>query len=75
MILRILLVFLLVGLFVLVFVIPMAKGRIVYGDRNAVDFKGNHDLRTLPPNPNVMRLGARLDHVMDEQQRISYGLE
>lgn len=73
--LRIVLVILLVALFVLVFVIPMTKRRIVSQDRNQMYFKGNHDPRTLPPNELAMRIGARLEHVMDEQQRISYGLE
>ena len=73
--LRIVLVVLLVVLFVLVFVIPMTKRRIVMQDRNQMVFKGNHNPRTLPPNALAMRIGAKLDHVMDEQQRISYGLE
>lgn len=73
--LRIVLVILLVAMFVLVFVIPMTKRRIVSQDRNQMYFKGNHDPRTLPPNELAMRIGARLEHVMDEQQRISYGLE
>ena len=81
MFLRLLLVLLLVLLFVFVFVIPMAKRRVVSQDRNQMYFKGNHDpLRssaayTLPPDPLAMRIGARLEKVMDEQQRISYGLE
>ena len=73
--LRSVLVILLVILFVVVFVIPMAKRRIVSQDRNQMYFKGNHDPRTLPPNALAMRIGAKLEHVMDEQQRISYGLE
>jgi len=68
-------VLVLVLLFVLVFVIPLAKRRIVSQDRNQMIFKGNHDLRTLPPNELAMKIGARLENVMDEQQRISYGLE
>ena len=75
MILRIVLIVLLVVLFVVLFVIPVAKRRIVSQDRNQMYFKGNHDPRTLPPNELAMRIGAKLEHVMDEQQRISYGLE
>ena len=75
MFLRLILILLLVLLFVLLFVIPMAKRRIVMQDRNQMVFKGNHDPRTLPPNELAMRIGAKLENVMDEQQRISYGLE
>jgi hypothetical protein len=75
MFLRLLLVLLLVLLFVFVFVIPMAKRRVVSQDKNQMYFKGNNDPRTLPPDPLAMRIGARLEKVMDEQQRISYGLE
>ena len=73
--LRIVLVFLLVVLFVIVFVIPMTKRRVVLQDRNQMVFKGNNDPRTLPPNELAMRIGAKLENVMNEQQRISYGLE
>ena len=75
MFLRLMFVLLLVLLFVLVFVIPLAKRRIISNDRNSVNVQGNHDPRTLPPNELAMRIGAKLEHVMDEQQRISYGLE
>jgi hypothetical protein len=75
MMLRIVLVLLLVVLFVVLFVIPMTKRPIVSQDRNQMYFKGNNDPRTLPPNELAMRIGARLERVMDTQQRISYGLE